>query len=192
MVQDFQKPTLSTDLPTAVTQNLPNMADALRSEFSGPDFPADPIEGQVCRHTGFGYRYRYINGVWQPIDDFTIPVAQWAGAAALAAFLTPLPFKYDVLSAGVVPFTSTAGSANGKQWTKQLINWTTPAFLFTPGSEPGTNGDEFVANTPWDHTPDASSTIQPNEIVQFVLGMDGAPQAAGQSLLYVKGRRRFD
>ncbi|MEO0478409.1 MAG: hypothetical protein AAF196_02915 [Planctomycetota bacterium] len=192
MVQDFQKPTLSTDLPTAVTELLPNMADSLRSEFSGPDFPENPIEGQACRHTGTGYRYRFINGVWLPIDDFTIPVAQWSGAAALAAFLPPLPFTYDVLSVGVVPFTNSAGSAAGKQWTKQLINWTATAFLFTAGSEPSTDGDEFVANTPWDHTPDASSTIQPNEIVQFVLGMEGAPQAVGQSLLYVKGRRRWD
>ncbi len=184
MSQTYNPPTGSTVMSTAVKTDLPNMADALRSQHSGAGAPSSTVAYMLWADTSTGQLKQRdaSNSAWNVVaklnKDWTKGRQKFADAVSLAA--TQTWFALCAPEAGKVKritlLSSTAtSSSSGNEWQFGLSNRNTGAQLFsgTVGTFTALGGvgggAEILTTAAYQLTPNQNDSLAQNDVVEFTM-----------------------
>jgi hypothetical protein len=197
MTQDYSAPFAGTDPQNLVLKTrLGDTLDALRTQFAGATEPTAKTPYQLWFDTSANLvKMRNAGDTdWQILGPLggnagrlvTAYTPRVAMAAATYRGLFVAPTAFEVLRFVLVSDTTTSGSSTGvTDWTFQVVNTTGTLNLFATAVSTG--GTEITADTAYVLTPDQNTTLAADDILNLVVGVNGAPTAIADWSLIVEG-----
>lgn len=176
-------------LAAAVVTRIPDALEALRSQFSGSAFPANPVAFQRFAHTGdkLIYERNAANSAWLVVGPLggnagrvVVPMRLGALAAGTNRLLVaPAPLR--IVRVGLLASASVAASS-GNEWTFRVRNQTTGVELFsgtvgTFTTLSGVGGGALTADTVHWLTPNQNHSLLEGAALQFIVAQVGSPAA---------------
>lgn len=179
----------SDSLATAVVTRIPEALEALRSQFSGSAFPANPVAFQRFAHTGdkLIYERNAANSAWLVVGPLggnagRVVVPMRLGALAAGTYrLLVAPAPLRIVRVGLLASVGVAASS-GNEWRWRLRNQTTGVELFsgTVGTFTvlsGVGGGALTADTVHWLTPNQNQTLLEGAALQLIVEQQGSPTA---------------